>query len=454
MVVIFSFITLAVGIYFSRRVTTLREYAVGNKDFSTTTLVFTALATMWGGGGLVRTVEEVYDSGLWWMIVSLTALFGPWIIGQLALRMGGFMGHLSVAETIGSLYGRYARMIVVLSGIATNIIVIAGQVSILVKTADGLAIAIDPKFIAIIATLILIFYSAFGGVRAVTTTDVLQFITFTLIIPCLGWFVYLKIEQPISQAFTEIQGRPRFQLSHFLSGKSLLGLVAFLLGNLMDYTRPSNIQRIYMSKDSRQARRVFNYATCFSFLITICIVLIGLFVCLAEPRLAKGQVWNYILTDMPNVLRGLLAIALLAMAMSTADSCLNNAAVLVSHDLVGAIRKKKDEAQTWQLRLAKLTVAIVGLSAMVIHFYCRDLLELLKISLSVSVPMVTAPFILAIFGFRGSGKCALVGMATGIVSIIIWNAWIKPATGIDGSFICMMINGMVMVGCHYCSSKS
>ena len=54
-VVGFLLFTLVVGLYFSRKkITTLREYAVGNKQFS-------------GGGGLIRTVEQVHFRGLYWI---------------------------------------------------------------------------------------------------------------------------------------------------------------------------------------------------------------------------------------------------------------------------------------------------------------------------------------------------------------------------------------------------
>ena len=56
MVVAFLLLTLVVGIYFSRKITSFRQYAVGDKQFGTATLVATVLATAYGGGGLVRNV--------------------------------------------------------------------------------------------------------------------------------------------------------------------------------------------------------------------------------------------------------------------------------------------------------------------------------------------------------------------------------------------------------------
>ncbi|WP_419241603.1 hypothetical protein [Cardinium endosymbiont of Nabis limbatus] len=48
---IFLLLTLVIGIYFSRKKPTFRAYAVGNKQFSTATMVATVLATAYSGGG-------------------------------------------------------------------------------------------------------------------------------------------------------------------------------------------------------------------------------------------------------------------------------------------------------------------------------------------------------------------------------------------------------------------
>ena len=86
---------------------------------------------------------------------------------------------------------------------------------------------------------------------------------------------------------------------------------------------------------------------------------------------------------------------------------------------------------------------------MLLAFYHNDLLDLLKLSFTFSVPIVTAPFTLAIFGFRGTSRTALVGMATGALAIWAWNQWVKPETGMDGAFFCMIANGLAMMTAHY-----
>ncbi|WP_223262007.1 hypothetical protein [Cardinium endosymbiont of Dermatophagoides farinae] len=158
----FLVLTLLVGLYFSRKKTTFREYAVGNKDFATATLVATVLATFFEGGGLVRNVECIYDLGLWFIGVLLLVPFGIWIISRLSLRMGPFMAHLSMAETMGSIYGRYPMFITVLVSICNCIIGVTSQI-IIMSQAIGMCVTLANSYvIPIFSTLLLIFYSTFG----------------------------------------------------------------------------------------------------------------------------------------------------------------------------------------------------------------------------------------------------------------------------------------------------
>ncbi len=120
-----------------------------------------------------------------------------WMIVPLASRMTPFMRNLSMAETIGSVYGQTPRIITALSSIAASIATISIQISVISLTIGMCASSVNPKLLTIIATLILIFYSAFGGIRAVTYTDVLQFLTFTIVIPILAWFIFQKIDKPV-----------------------------------------------------------------------------------------------------------------------------------------------------------------------------------------------------------------------------------------------------------------
>ncbi len=203
-----------------------------------------------------------------------------------------------------------------------------------------------------------------------------------------------------------------------------------------------------MSTDHYQATSVFFGAGIFSIFIKVMIVAMPLLVYVGAPDLPTSEVWSYVIASMPPLLQGGLAIAFLALSMSTADAQLNSCAVMVSHDMVHCLTGKRGVPYERQLRLTKITTVAVGICATLLSFYSNDLLALLKLHFDFYIPIITAPFVLAILGFRGAAQTALVGMATGLVTIIVWKLWVEPQTGINGSFLCMVANGLAMAAVH------
>ena len=464
MVIGFLLFTLGVGLYYSGKITTLREYAIGHKQFATPTLVATVLATSFGGGGLIRTVEQVHGLGLYWAIIVLFDVFCVWLISPLALRMAPFMQHLSIAETMGAVYGKLPRIITALASIGTSIASLAIQINVMTLAMSICLESVNPRMITIFATLALIFYSTSGGIRAVTFTDVLQFVTFAVVIPLLAWYMLKAIHIPMDQIIPFLQDQDKFQFSSlFRLDTQCIRMLALMLACAATFIDPPVMQRLYMCSGPIQANKVFFYSGIFFLCVQLTIVSVALFVFVEGPDLAKTAVWPYIIAQIPPVFQGMISISLLAMTMSTADSKLNSCAVMVSHDLLPTIQKMqlphllgsighvfaKIIPHSKPLRLARCTSLVVGLSAMMLAFYCTDLLQLLLLAMALSVPIIPAPFILAIFGFRGSARTAIMGMVAGVLSIWAWNRWVEPRTDIDGSFVSMMVNGLVMMAAHY-----
>ncbi|TSJ81422.1 MAG: hypothetical protein NMK33_02910 [Candidatus Cardinium sp.] len=453
MVLAFLLLTLMVGLYVSKQATTFRQYAVGNKRFHTTSLVVTILATIFGGGALMREVPKVYEFGIHRIAFLFTMPVTFWIISLLGLRMGPFMAHLSIAETIGSVYGRYPRVIAALLGICFSIGVVAIQINVM-SAAIGMCIgSIDPRIVTVLATLILIVYSMFGGVRAITITDILQFATFTIILPLVIKFVFVKTDQSFLEIILFLQKQEKFQFSRlFHFDKKLMKLVFDDLCMIF-ILAPSVLQKVYMASGPIQVYKVFLRTTLFSVIITACIVSIGLLAFVGAPILSVTEIWPYILADISPAYTGCLVICLLGMTMSTADSSLHAAAIMVSHDMVESIRGVKTVPYMHQLRLAKLTVLVAGLLAMVVTVYYPNLFELssfvFSFFISFFIGAVTPLFILAVFGFRGSTCTALIGMAMAILVDLALENFIKPKVGVGFEFFPAVANGLAMMAAHY-----
>ncbi|CAF2233421.1 unnamed protein product [Rotaria magnacalcarata] len=95
----FLVINLLAGLYSGKNIKTIKEYAIGNRNFSTATIVATIVATWMAGSNMAITVSETYNKGLYYVIPGLADGISFFIIAYFyAPRMAEFLGNLSVQK--------------------------------------------------------------------------------------------------------------------------------------------------------------------------------------------------------------------------------------------------------------------------------------------------------------------------------------------------------------------
>ena len=184
-IAIFIVFSLWFGIYHGRGVNNFRKYAIGDKKYHTAIVVATIVATHFGGGFIFGGLENAYKKGLYFAFPGILSVTSLLIIGCVfSFRTGEFLNHLSIAESMGSLYGNKVRVMTAISGILRSTIGVAMEFHVIARIL--LIFCPIPRGIAItIAALIVILYTVFGGIRSVTFTDVVQFVTFSTTIPVI-----------------------------------------------------------------------------------------------------------------------------------------------------------------------------------------------------------------------------------------------------------------------------
>ena len=80
--------TVIMGLYSSKNIKTIKEYAIGNRDFSTVVLVCTIVATWLSGDDFFIFISESYSHGLYFIFACV---FGGLI---LFLLLGMFFALL------------------------------------------------------------------------------------------------------------------------------------------------------------------------------------------------------------------------------------------------------------------------------------------------------------------------------------------------------------------------
>jgi len=186
----FLVINLFVGLAYGREVKTISDYSLGGRNFSTAALVSTIVATFVTGSAFFVTLSKTYSDGLPYVIASSCMSLGFFLTAFFIIpRMGEFMGALSVGEVMGTLYGKHVRLITAISAIIWNVGGIAVQFKVF-GTLFNYFVGIPSTYAIILASTIVILYSTFGGIRAVTYTDVIQFFTFGFVLPTIAVIIW------------------------------------------------------------------------------------------------------------------------------------------------------------------------------------------------------------------------------------------------------------------------
>lgn len=438
---------LILGLASGQGVKNIKEYAVGDRKFSTATIVSTIVATWISGNYFFGQASEACNSGLYSIWGNTLSDLVAFLLMAFVFtpRMAEFLGKLSIADAMGGLYGDRVRVLTAIS----SFIGIIGVISIELKAA-GIAFeyifGIPSTYGSVIAGILITFYSAMGGIKSVTFTDVIQFITFGVVIPVIVYFLLNSIDGIV--AITDLMNNnPAFnykEVFDFSRPKSLYFLFFFFFNAVPGFS-PAMFQRVAMSSSTGQASRSFAIAsvTCFTLGLTIC--LIAVLTMTAHPGLNPQDVIKVVIDDYSHVigLKGLILAGVMSMIMSSIDSYINASAVIITHDFFKPLKIDfKNE-----LSVARSVSFIIGSVAIALSLRQNTFLNLLVSAYSFYMPIVTVPFMMAVFGFRSTEKPVILGMLSGLFTVLIWNYF--EIQVVDNIIPAMSANLFVLLSSHY-----
>ncbi|MHB9148183.1 MAG: HD domain-containing protein, partial [Candidatus Amoebophilus sp.] len=286
-------------------------------------------------------------------------------------------------------------------------------------------------------------YSAFGGIKSVTFTDVIQFITFGTLLPALALVIWNHIEDP-NQIVNTITTNSNFSLKNLVEDSpKLMDILALICYFMIPSLAPQLFQRMAMAKDISQIKRSIAYSTGLLLLINLFIIWIAVLILTAKPDLTTSQVISYMIEKYTYPgLKGFLGVGVIALAMSSADSVLNSCAVLVTNDILPPLKITKQAS----VRVAVITTFVIGLFSILLALSIQNILQILLLSANFDMPIIILPMLLTIFGFRTSKRVILIGMGAGFAVTIFLMLYFKDVN----SFVPgMLANLIFMLGSHY-----
>ena len=427
---LFALVFVSIGYLGQRRGSSesTEDFLIAREAFSAPIAVVSLVATWTWSSTVLGSAEGAIDFGaaalyVYGLVVPLSAvLLGVPILGRvrnlvpeassfpeyIRLRFPddwrGTASHLTFALVASSQMFFWAILQVLGAGVVLNVI-----------------FGIPHWQGALISGLIVTTYITFGGLRASIRTDIIQMVGIgVLIAVLLPWTIFAfggpaKIYQGLANS--DIANATSLLTEDVLYGWLLVSLLAFINYTIMN----QNVwQRIFASERGKEGNVVVSSALAWV-PIPAAAGLIGMIgVATGFQGNASNVMPAVILGTLPSYAVVGFAVLILAVILSTIDSCLNSFASIVIMDVykpyIGDAQRVRSDASL--LLKTKVLIVIVGVAIAVIGMAEFSVLFFNYAVGAIAIPL-TWPFVLSVLTPRFNRTWGIVGMALGIVAAVL-----------------------------------
>ena len=424
--IVYTFLgmVLLIGLLVGRNIKNMRDYAIADKAYGLSVLIVTMLATQLGGGTTIGLGSAIFSDGIIAFVAALGCVFAYlFIVKFIASKIKYFEGSITMGDIMEKLYGKRGKVITGIIGFSASIFLVASQ-SLSLGYVFEVLLGIERSLGVAIGGFIVVAYAAFGGIKSVIITDVIQFTLVIVMLPLIASFAVTHVGG-MSELLAMI---PTEKFIVFQHQKFTQYLVMFLIwGGVFPIValRPSMVQRILMSQDKRQVAQMFNIGIPVTITFNVIVVFIAFTALVLYPDItpstALPQVIHHLL---PIGLKGLAITGLLAIIMSTADSELNAAGILFAHDVIKPIFDHYKRTVN-ELRFTKYFTLFIGFSAVIVAMRSDSVVNLVFYGFSLLGALVTTPFIAGIVGLKIDFKSFLIALLIALVTLGI-TYWYLP----------------------------
>jgi Na+/proline symporter len=353
--------------------------------------------------------------------------------------MQDFVGRTTVASTLGKIYGKKVRFITALAGA----IGVSGSIAVQFKICGNIGYEMfgySRELFIVCMGIIIIWYSRIGGIEAVIKTDIIQMSAFIIALPVVITMIGYTY---CSSNLVDISAVDKFNLSHVFGtyDDKIWDMILLGLYFAIPSMNPATVQRVSMGLSMNQVKKAWLIAAGVLCIVELLSALLPIFIYTINPDLKEGEILGFIINNftIPGI-RGVLAVGIVAMGMSTADSYLNISSVLIANDLWKPYTL--DNAD--KLLNARNFTVLIGTIAIVVALLNNNLLKIILFTNSFYMPIVTVPLLFTIFKYRTSENCVLSAMAAGLITVVTIR--LSPIN-IDPIIPGMAVNAITLVIC-------
>ncbi|MEL6153090.1 MAG: sodium:solute symporter family protein, partial [Bacteroidota bacterium] len=357
----------------------------------------------------------------------------------------------TMGDLMEQFYGTKSKIIAGTLGLMTSICIASMEMIVLGIVLQSL-LGVKASWGVWIAGGALALYSAHGGIKAVTTTDVLQFAVLIIAIP-MAAIVVVKHAGGVANMLAQVPETKFNILEHekFSYYFTLFLIWSFIPAGMID---PAIIQRLLMSKRPDQLRKQYLIMAGISPLLRLIIMLIGLAGVVLYPTLEATKLFPHLIEElMPVGIKGITIAGVLAVSTSTIDSYLHVCGLTFAHDVLEPICQQRNITIN-ELRWARYSTLLIGIIAVMIGAAgagatTDTILGFAFTALGFTGPLLMFPLLAGIMGLKIKNHIFYIALCVTLGAYVIAQLVLPP----DQSHLTMLItiaaNGIAFFGAHF-----
>lgn len=407
---------IALGLYFARNVRTGTDFFVANRQVSFWPIALSLFATWFGAETIMGSSASIAAEGLsgaraepFGYAITLAAM-GFLIAAQFRAR-----AYLTLADFMRQRFSRASEVWTAALMIIVSVIWAAAQLLALAKILEA-TLGIDAQVTLLVATVTVVFYTAFAGMIGDIVTDVVQSVVLVMGLVILFGAVAAKFGG-VGEMLAAIKPE---QLQILGSGESWLGQIdAWAIPILGSLITQEAISRFLASKDPATARRASFAAAAMYLGLGMIPLLIGL----AGAHLVEvgGDADTFLPTLAQSVLPPALFLlfigALFSAILSTIDSNLLSVSSFVSVNILAKTHAKATERG--RANIARATTVLSGVAAYLIAMSGQTIYELIALTSVWGQAGILVAVLVGLWSPYGGKRAALWA----ILACVIVNLW-------------------------------
>lgn len=393
------------------------DYMVAGRRMGLFMVAFSLSANNIGGGSTTGLAGKAFTtwgmSAIWYVLAASIAMiplayFAPKIRKTMAV---------TIPEVIGRRFGKFSSGFSAVLNVLALFCLTSSQIAASGSVVSVLT-GIDTRICLIIAGVVVILYTTFGGMIADQISDLVQFIiilvglaiaTPFVIKGCGGW----------AQIASKL---PKEQLSF-----TKIGWVV-IIGYVFNYfctflSGPEMISRFESAKDEKTAQRASLLSAVLMAAMAIFPTLLGLAALSVKEAIgnpASGSAMMAVTqTFAPTIVTGIVSAAIISATMSSADSNLLCMSTMIINDLYLPYSGKKLEGMK-EVRATRLCNVICCALAMFISFFGINIITMNTFAFAIRCAGPFAAYGLGLVVPNATKHSGQISIVTGTIAVIVW----------------------------------